>query len=486
MSYFWLNCGYNRFNHFEDLMGQVSVFDSTVHFNPNEGYQAFKRAAPGDRVLFYQVQNKIGLLGAGEVLKVEEPKRGQIKIHFKYDTKLAAFTKDYLIRDEKLKETIYGMKEQLLNPISQEDYEKIINVGQYKEKINRYFLMKEEIDFEPEREYTIYVSNVNGMHRLGYKHYTEMQPEDKVIIYKTKPERGIYGIAEVVKEKHSNKPMPGRTDTTAVIIKYIEDIEPRTIYELDRELMLRAQYFLDEKWNESVTEITKNQYKAMLEPTDTPVVQSAPSINEVIEAAQYSARRAVQEKKMVNQQSHSVETTIEPVQHAEQSLKKVLHIFSLPTHYNGTETAIKALNIDKNAMKLFIADENWKNINLYGNYVKSDNHYIYHQGIITEVLAQEIQDVIIIENFEHITMEQLKPLIYATQGTKVSLPVLHNQQRATIGPEGSDSTFEVSEDFIIIGVTSESIETFKVGYNKRIIEAMKFYKINNNKADKEI
>lgn len=69
VNYFWLNCGYNRFNHFEDLMNQVSVFDSTVHFNPNEGYQAFKRANPGDRVIFYLVQNKIGLLGAEKYLK---------------------------------------------------------------------------------------------------------------------------------------------------------------------------------------------------------------------------------------------------------------------------------------------------------------------------------------------------------------------------------------------------------------------------------
>ncbi|UBH08448.1 EVE domain-containing protein [Macrococcus armenti] len=475
MSYFWLNCGYNRFNHFEDLMGQVSVFDSTVHFNPNEGYQAFKRATAGDRVLFYQVQNKIGLLGAGEVLKVEEPKRGQIKIHFKYDTKLAAYTKDYLVRDEKLKETIYGMKEQLLNPISQEDYEKIINVGQYKEKINRYFLMKEEIDFEPDTEYTIYVSNVNGMHRLGYKHYTEMQPEDKVIIYKTNPERGIYGIAEVVKEKHSNKPMPGRTDTTAVIIKYIEDIKPQTIYELDRELMLRAQYFLDEKWNESVTEITKNQYNAMLEPTDTPVVQNAPSINEVIEAAQYSARKAAYEKKLNATKPTQVVNQIPHVQ-SKASEQKLLHIFSLPKQYNGLETAIKFMKLDRNAVRAYVANDSWRIMNLYGDYVKESENYIYHRGIITEILASDIPDTLMIENFEHLTVEQLKPLVYAAQGNTISLPVLEEQKRATIGPVGSDATFEVSENIMIIGITHLSIEEYKNKYSDDIVDCTKFYK----------
>lgn len=77
MNYFWLNCGYNRFNHFENLIGQVSIFDSSVHFNPSEGYAAFKRAQVGDKVIFYQVQNKIGLLGAGTVVKFEEPRRGR-------------------------------------------------------------------------------------------------------------------------------------------------------------------------------------------------------------------------------------------------------------------------------------------------------------------------------------------------------------------------------------------------------------------------
>lgn len=478
VNYFWLNCGYNRFNHFEDLMNQVSVFDSTVHFNPNEGYQAFKRANPGDRVIFYLVQNKIGLLGAGEVLKVEEPRRGQIKIHFKYDTKLAPFTKDYLIRDEKLKETIQSMKEQLLNPISEDDYHKIINVGQYKEKINRYFIMKEETPFEAGMEYTVYVSNVNGMNRLGYKHYGEMQPEDKVIIYKTQPERGIYGIAEVVKGKHGNKPVAGRTDTTAVIIKYIEDITPRTIYELDRELMLRAQYFLDEKWNEAVTEITKNQYKAMLEPSETPAVQKAPSINQVIEAAQYSARKVAMEKKYNETKQKKNDDTKEiAVKHHDLThQRKLFHIFSLPEYVDGATTAINFLKLDRQAVKIYIADGTWKQANVYGEYIKDKEHYTYHRGIITEALASEVPDSIIIENFEHLTVEQLKPLIYAAQGTTVALPILEDQRRATIGPEDSEATFEVPDDFIIIGITDNDVDTIKEKYPDYVTATMKFYK----------
>lgn len=46
-----------------------------------------------------------------------------------------------------------------------------------------------------------------------------------------------------------------------------------------------------------MTEITKNQYQAMLEPSETKATPTAPSINEVIETAQYSARKAAMDKK---------------------------------------------------------------------------------------------------------------------------------------------------------------------------------------------
>ena len=34
INYFWLNCGYNRWNHNEPLVGQTTLFESGAHFNP--------------------------------------------------------------------------------------------------------------------------------------------------------------------------------------------------------------------------------------------------------------------------------------------------------------------------------------------------------------------------------------------------------------------------------------------------------------------
>ena len=62
INYFWLNCGYNRWNHNEPLVGQTALFESGAHFNPTQGYRAFKKAKVGDQVIFYQVQTLLFLL----------------------------------------------------------------------------------------------------------------------------------------------------------------------------------------------------------------------------------------------------------------------------------------------------------------------------------------------------------------------------------------------------------------------------------------
>ena len=42
-NYFWLNCGYNRWNHNEPLVGQTTLFESGAQFNPTQGFRAFKK-----------------------------------------------------------------------------------------------------------------------------------------------------------------------------------------------------------------------------------------------------------------------------------------------------------------------------------------------------------------------------------------------------------------------------------------------------------
>ena len=91
-NYFWLNCGYNRWNHNEPLVGQTTLFESGAHFNPSQGYRAFKKAKAGDQVIFYQVQTDTGLLGIGEIISVQSGVQNKIRVHFKFNEELKPLT----------------------------------------------------------------------------------------------------------------------------------------------------------------------------------------------------------------------------------------------------------------------------------------------------------------------------------------------------------------------------------------------------------
>ncbi|GGB12022.1 hypothetical protein ERX37_09790 [Macrococcus hajekii] len=453
MKYFWLNCGYNRFNHFEDLMGQVSVFDSSVHFNPSEGYAAFKRAEVGDKVIFYQVQNKIGLLGAGTVIKYEEPKRGQIKIHFKYEEKLLPLDKEYLERSEQLKISLFRMKEQLLNQISEDDYEFIMSLGRGEEKINRYFLMKEMEDFKENESYTIYVKTVNGIERKGFKHYTEMQEGDKVIIYRTAPERGIYGTATIEQPLHKEPIIMGRTDTTAITLKYDGDIQARTIYDLDREPMLRAQYFVDENWNESVTELTKIQYEAMLNPTEA---EESPAITSYAEQLAKAAPKKSTVMTYIAGQSKKRDYKLPA---------KLLHIV-INSHY--TPQILDLLQLSQDT-KHAVADQDWTQGTLYGQCIKENEIVTPKEGLVTAALSRG--QSVIIEDIEQIAVRHFKPLLHAAAGKTIELGI----NETTLGKE--NATYNLFDDFKLVGVTQMSLDDLKIHFPEDMHAYIKIYQM---------
>ncbi|UTH13607.1 EVE domain-containing protein [Macrococcus equipercicus] len=472
--YFWLNCGYNRFNHFEELTGQISVFDSSVHFNPSEGYTAFKRARLGDKVIFYQVQNKVGLLGTGTVVKYEEPRRGKIIIHFKLEELLQPLKKEYLERSEQLKTMLYRMKEQLLNPLSEEDFNQILAVGRGEEKINRYFMMKEMENFVKDQEYTIFVRTVNGINRNGFKHYEEMQQGDKVIIYRTIPERGVYGVAEVVSGMQKLPVIQGRTDSTAIIIKYLGDIEPKTIYDLDREPLLRAQYFLAENWNESVTELTKVQYEVMLEEGDKKPepLTTTPYLHELIKQAKRPAKPVVTTTKTFvtpsgrKYEDKPVTKQARPITKPRTTEKRI-HLFMAGHMPNPHAVVMNYMKLEKNT-PYYVADHTWTMGVLYGHYVEAEQ-VTFHPGVLTKHLAD---NTLIIENIEQLDADAWKPFLYAMQGQTVHLPFQYNGAPATIG---RDATYNVDPNFRIIGITSQTAEEIKAHYPAAMHPLIKVY-----------
>ncbi|MDU4913604.1 MAG: EVE domain-containing protein [Staphylococcus epidermidis] len=234
INYFWLNCGYNRWNHNEPLVGQTALFESGAHFNPTQGYRAFKKAKAGDQVIFYQVQTDSGLLGIGEIISVQSGAQNKIRVEFKFKETLKPLTTDYLKRSETLDFRMSNMRETLFNQIRESEFELIVSLGKGKSKIPRYFLLAETEAFEPGKNYTIFTHTFNGIKRNGYHFYTQLEVGDNIIIYNKYQNQSVIGIGEVSKHIHEKPPIPGRTNSTAIEIFYEKDIKPISLGHLNK------------------------------------------------------------------------------------------------------------------------------------------------------------------------------------------------------------------------------------------------------------
>lgn len=268
INYFWLNCGYNRWNHNEPLVGQTTLFESGAHFNPSQGFRAFKKAKAGDQVIFYQVQTDSGLLGIGEIISVQAGAQNKIRVEFKFNEELKSLTTDYLKRSEALDFRMNNMKETLFNQIKQSEFDLIVSLGKGGTKIPRYFLLSETDDFEPGKNYTIFTHTYNGIKRNGYHFYTQLEVGDNIIIYNKEKDQSVVGIGEVSRHIHEKPPIPGRTNSTAIEILYGKNINPISLGHLNKHQKLKNLYFLQENAKQAIASMSQTQYDAILEMSD--------------------------------------------------------------------------------------------------------------------------------------------------------------------------------------------------------------------------
>ncbi len=264
-NYFWLNCGYNRWNHNEPMVGQTTLFESGAQFNPSQGFRSFKQAKVGDRVIFYQVQMDTGLLGYGEITSVQTGAQNKIRVHFQLQAQLKPLTADYLKRSEQLEFRMSNMKETLFNQITQEEFELIVSLGKGDTKIPRYFFVSEEQEFEPESYNTIYTHTYNGIKRNGYHFYTQLEIGDQLVFYNKKREQSVIGVGEVSKHIHEKTPIPGRTNSTAIEVYFDKEIEPVSLSTLNKHPKLKNLYFLQENAKQAIASMSKTQFESILE-----------------------------------------------------------------------------------------------------------------------------------------------------------------------------------------------------------------------------
>lgn len=454
INYFWLNCGYNRWNHNEPLVGQTTLFESGAQFNPTQGFRAFKKAKAGDQVIFYQVQTDTGLLGFGEILSVQAGAQNKIRVEFKFNETLNPLTTDYLKRSEALDFRMSNMKETLFNQIRKEEFDLIVQLGKGETKIPRYFFLSETEDFEPGKSYTIYTHTYNGIKRNGYHFYTQLEVGDNVIIYNKYQNQSVIGVGEVTRHIHEKPPIPGRTNSTAIEIMFDKHITPISLGHLNKHPKLKNLYFLQENAKQAIASMSQVQYDAILEMSDNNGIKNP--------------FETVEKSHLLEEQQQ--ETTIKPfillvVDKKEEGLKAANDLLQ-KTNANPIITS---------------GHPDFSEDMLYGKYLPNESGALYYrEGFITQNMPKKDKSYLVIDNFNRINPDIFQTYINVLEGYEVTLPRYNKEGNMIKWSKEKDSFYHFNPNWHIIGVTYDSLEEIQQKYSQQFLKYTRIVKVNQD------
>lgn len=454
INYFWLNCGYNRWNHNEPLVGQTTLFESGAQFNPTQGFRAFKKAKAGDQVIFYQVQTDTGLLGFGEILSVQAGAQNKIRVEFKFNETLNPLTTDYLKRSEALDFRMSNMKETLFNQIRKEEFDLIVQLGKGETKIPRYFFLSETEDFEPGKSYTIYTHTYNGIKRNGYHFYTQLEVGDNVIIYNKYQNQSVIGVGEVTRHIHEKPPIPGRTNSTAIEIMFGKHITPISLGHLNKHSKLKNLYFLQENAKQAIASMSQVQYDAILEMSDNNGIKNP--------------FETVEKSHLLEEQQQ--ETTIKPfillvVDKKEEGLKAANDLLQ-KTNANPIITS---------------GHPDFSEDMLYGKYLPNESGALYYrEGFITQNMPKKDKSYLVIDNFNRINPDIFQTYINVLEGYEVTLSRYNKEGNMIKWSKEKDSFYHFNPNWHIIGVTYDSLEEIQQKYSQQFLKYTRIVKVNQD------
>ncbi|MFW3613001.1 EVE domain-containing protein [Staphylococcus caprae] len=453
INYFWLNCGYNRWNHNEPLVGQTTLFESGAHFNPSQGFRAFKKAKAGDKVIFYQVQTDSGLLGMGEIISVQSGAQNKIRVEFKFTEELKSLTTDYLKRSEALDFRMNNMKETLFNQIKASEFDLIVSLGKGKTKIPRYFLLSETEDFEPGKNYTIFTHTYNGIKRNGYHFYTQLEVGDNVIIYNKKKEQSVVGLGEVSRHIHEKPPIPGRTNSTAIEILYDEDITPISLGHLNKHPKLKNLYFLQENAKQAIASMSQAQYDAILD------MSANNGIKNPFETVQKS----------------------EITEHQNDDALKPFILLVVEKKEEGLKAANDLLQKTNANPVITSGHPDFTEDMLYGKYLPNETGALYYrEGFITQLMPNKDKNYLVIDNFNRIDPDIFQTYINVLEGYEVTLPRYNKDGSMIKWSKNKDSFYHFNPNWHIIGVTYDSIDEIKEKYSQQFLKYTRIVRVKND------
>ncbi|WP_193018606.1 EVE domain-containing protein [Staphylococcus equorum] len=450
-SYFWLNCGYNRWNHNELLVGQTTLFESGAQFNPSQGFRSFKQAKVGDRVIFYQVQMDTGLLGLGEITSVQTGAQNKIRVHFQLQEQLKPLTADYLKRSEQLEFRMRNMKETLFNQITQEEFELIVSLGKGETKIPRYFFIAEEQEFEPKSYNTIYTHTYNGIKRNGYHFYTQLEIGDQLIFYNKNRDQSVIGVGEVSKHIHEKAPIPGRTNSTAIEVYFEKEIDPVSLGTLNKHPKLKNLYYLQENAKQAIASMSKTQFDAIREISKNDGMKS-----------QFEAVKSGQ---MIDEHTEDLKPFILLVVDKGEGLK-----------------AAEDLLQKTNAKPVITSGHpDFSEDMLYGKYLPNETGALYYrEGFITNLMPRTDKSYLVIDNFNRIDPDIFQTYINVLEGYEMTLPRYNRDGSMVKWSRKKDSFYHFNPDWHIVGITYDDLNEIKQKYTEQFLKYTRIVKVNQD------
>ena len=450
-SYFWLNCGYNRWNHNEPLVGQTTLFESGAQFNPSQGFRSFKQAKVGDKVIFYQVQMDTGLLGFGEITSVQSGAQNKIRVHFELLEQLKPLTTDYLKRSEQLEFRISNMKEKLFNQITQNEFELIVSLGKGETKIPRYFFMSEEHEFEPNSYNTIYTHTYNGIKRNGYHFYTQLEIGDLLVFYNKHKDQSVICIGEVSQHIHEKSPIPGRTNSTAIEVYFEKEIEPVTLSTLNKHPKLKNLYYLQENAKQAIASMSRAQFEAILEMSENDGMKS-----------QFEA---VKSDYIIDKSEDDIKPFILLVVDKGEGLKAAENLLQ-KTNANPVITA---------------GHPDFTEDMLYGKYLPNEAGALYYrEGFITSLMPRNDKSYLVIDNFNRIDPDIFQTFINVLEGYEMTLPRYNRDGSMIKWSRKRDSFYHFNPNWHIVGITYDSLNEIKQKYTEQFLKYTRIVKVNQD------
>lgn len=451
-SYFWLNCGYNRWNHNEPLVGQTTLFESGAQFNPSQGFRAFKQAKVGDQVIFYQVQMNTGLLGYGEITSVQTGAQNKIRVHFELKAQLNPLTADYLKRSELLEFRMSNMKETLFNQITEEEFNLIVSLGTGAVKVPRYFFISEEDTFEPNQTYTLFTHTYNGIKRNGYHFYTQLEQGDKLVFYNKKMDQSVVGIGEVTQHIHEKSPIAGRTNSTAIEVLYEHHVTPLTLSTLNKHPKLKNLYFLQENTKQAIASLSQTQYEAIKELSENNGVKPQ------FESVHKDSNMPVQDDDV----KPFILLVVEPGDEGLKAAENLLH----KTNANPVITS---------------GHPDFTEDMLYGKYLPNESGAMYfREGFITDLMPRTDRSYLVIDNFNRINPDVFQTFINVLEGYEVTMPRYNKHGNMIKWSRQKDSFYHFNPNWHIVGITYESLNEIKQRYSEQFLKYTRIVKVNQD------